>query len=186
MIDLFRLVSVSLSGCFDYNKVLVRNQIDKENLSAKQPQAREEPWLQAENAHSCRQGNSLCSPPQRPFRAQRLTEMIPRAYRLRDSQEFRSVSRTGIKYRTPSLVVSARPSPNTLNRFGFVVPKRVGNAVTRNLVKRRLRSACSGFVDTPFGLDFVLRAEKPILELSFQQLQKEVGEAFETLRKRSK
>jgi len=112
--------------------------------------------------------------------------MISRAHRLRDSQEFRAVTRTGIKHRTPSLVVSARPSPNSLNRFGFVVPKRVGNAVTRNLVKRRLRSACSGFVDTPFGLDFVLRAEKPILELSFQQLQEEVSKAFETLQKRSK
>ena len=37
------------------------------------------------------------------------------------------------------LVVRALPNDLEYSRFGFVVSKRIGNAVTRNVVKRRLR-----------------------------------------------
>jgi ribonuclease P protein component len=48
----------------------------------------------------------------------------------------------------------SRPS-----RFGFIVSKAVGNAVVRNLVKRRLREAGAETLrDRPTGLDVVVRA----------------------------
>ncbi len=37
------------------------------------------------------------------------------------------------------MTVLILPNARTSNRYGFVVSKRVGNAVTRNRVKRRLR-----------------------------------------------
>lgn len=112
--------------------------------------------------------------------------MIPRANRLRDSKEFRQISRSGRKHRTPSVVISATNAKNEQDRFGFVVPKRVGNAVQRNLAKRRLRAVCFEIIDSPLGLDVVLRAEKPILELSFEDLRSEVTEGLNTLRSKIK
>jgi ribonuclease P protein component len=45
------------------------------------------------------------------------------------------------------------------SRFGFIVSKAVGNAVTRNLVKRRLREAAAETLrDRPTGVDVVVRA----------------------------
>ncbi len=45
------------------------------------------------------------------------------------------------------------------SRFGFIVSKGVGNAVTRNLVKRRLREAGAETLrDRPTGVDVVVRA----------------------------
>lgn len=112
--------------------------------------------------------------------------MIPRANRLRDYHEFRHISRFGRKHRTPRLVISAIKSKKEQDRFGFVVPKRVGNAVKRNLAKRRLRAVCFELMDTPFGLDVVLRAEKPVLELSFQELRSEVKNGLNSLRNKIK
>lgn len=45
------------------------------------------------------------------------------------------------------------------SRVGFIVGKNVGNAVTRNLVKRRLRHASAEWVAAhPGGYDVVVRA----------------------------
>jgi ribonuclease P protein component len=44
-------------------------------------------------------------------------------------------------------------------RVGLVVGKTVGNAVTRNTIKRRLRHlAAAQLADTPAGTDVVVRA----------------------------
>lgn len=84
------------------------------------------------------------------------------------------------------MVISAINAKNEQDRFGFVVPKRVGNAVQRNLAKRRLRAVCFEIIDSPLGLDVVLRAEKPILELSFEDLRSEVTEGLNSLRSKIK
>ena len=107
--------------------------------------------------------------------------MIPRANRLRDSREFRQISRFGKKYKTSNLAMSAAVSSEQLGRYGFVVPKRVGNAVQRNLIKRRMRSACLELMALKPGLDVVLRAEKPALDIAYQQLVDEISDGLSVL-----
>lgn len=44
-------------------------------------------------------------------------------------------------------------------RFGFIVAKNVGNAVTRNRVRRRLKAASFAYLDRfPAGTEVVFRA----------------------------
>jgi ribonuclease P protein component len=65
-------------------------------------------------------------------------------------------------------------------RVGFVVSKAVGNAVTRNLVKRRLRSIVGGFIydgSAPDSGMLVLRALPASASVSFQRLYDEAAAA---------
>lgn len=58
---------------------------------------------------------------------------------MRSSDEFRHTVRRGVRVARPSLVVHARIADSPPAQVGFVVSKAVGNAVTRNRTKRRLR-----------------------------------------------
>lgn len=65
----------------------------------------------------------------------------PAHYRIKKSRDFRVVQRWGKKHRAKMFLALFHPNVRNLEnpRFGFVVSKKVGNAVIRNLCKRRLR-----------------------------------------------
>ncbi|RMB61503.1 ribonuclease P protein component [Tessaracoccus antarcticus] len=90
--------------------------------------------------------------------------MLPGARRLRRPAEFSAVFSSRVRAASPSVVVHvARPevdTPPESTRVGFVVSKKVGNAVHRNRVKRRLRHMVLN-QPTPFGADVVVRALPP-------------------------
>jgi ribonuclease P protein component len=61
-------------------------------------------------------------------------------------------------------------------RFGFIVAKTVGNAVTRNLMRRRLRSVGRDVLaNHSTGLDVVIRALPGSPEVSWATLHEEIS-----------
>jgi ribonuclease P protein component len=97
--------------------------------------------------------------------------MLPRSLRMRSTKDFQRTTRSGVRVSRPTLVVHAvhlddgHLDDGHLNegddgtRVGFVVSAAVGNAVTRNRVKRRLRHLAAAHVgDTPAGIGLVVRA----------------------------
>ena len=97
--------------------------------------------------------------------------MTPR-HRLRASADFRRVLRDGRAVARPEFVLyyADRAGPG-FSRFGFVVSRRIGGAVSRNRVKRLLREATRSvqFVSGP--VDVVLVAREPILRARLTELQ---------------
>jgi ribonuclease P protein component len=88
--------------------------------------------------------------------------VLPRGSRLNASGEFRSAIRRGVRVGRPALVLHVDSSETDGVRVGLVVSKAVGNAVTRNRVKRRLRHLATAQLDrTPAGTDVVIRALPP-------------------------
>lgn len=85
--------------------------------------------------------------------------MLPAEARLRRSDEFRAVVRGGVRVGRPTLVLHALRTQSPPSRAGFVVSRAVGNAVTRNRVKRRLRHLTAGVLArSPLPVDVVVRA----------------------------
>lgn len=60
-------------------------------------------------------------------------------------------------------------------RFGLTVSKKVGNAVVRNRVKRRLRAALAELrPHGPDGLDIVIIARTPLSDCPFEALKSQL------------
>jgi ribonuclease P protein component len=85
--------------------------------------------------------------------------VLPAPNRLTKPAEFRTTVRNGVRVGRATLVVHAVRSDLPPTRVGFVVSKAVGNAVTRNRVKRRLRHLAQHWVPvTPMPVHVVVRA----------------------------
>ena len=83
---------------------------------------------------------------------------------------------TGIKISGKVTVLYLqRDESLTHARFGFIVSKAVGGAVTRNLVKRRLRSISREIASVePAGYNAVIRALPEAKVIDWNRLQQEV------------
>ena len=106
--------------------------------------------------------------------------MLDRAHRLALPTDFRRIIRRGTK-QTSSLVVEyAAPSDRGLSRFGMVTSKAVGNAPTRNRVRRQLRAIAWEAKDN-YSADFVIRALPAAAQSSWEELHTDVLRAIRTL-----
>ncbi len=112
--------------------------------------------------------------------------------RLKQRRDFLRVAGKGRKSALPGLVLQAqkRDPGNHVNsdraedmRVGFTVTKKVGNAVVRNRVRRRLR-AVAAEVMTRFaapGRDYVLVGRAATLRRPYAKLTNDLKVALERL-----
>lgn len=106
---------------------------------------------------------------------------------MRRSAEFERAVRTGVRAGRNTLVVHlvTRTDPGHGPAVGFVVSKGVGNAVTRNRVKRRLRALAAERIDSlPEGSDLVVRALAPAATVDYATLGTDLDGALRTARRR--
>jgi ribonuclease P protein component len=109
--------------------------------------------------------------------------MLDRSHRLTRSQDFAVALRGGVRTGSTSLVVhlgSSEPAvPGQPVRVGLVVGRSVGNAVTRNQVKRRLRHLLRDRLSSvPDGSVLVVRALPPSAAASSAALGEELDRAL--------
>src|SRR5215212_2978957 len=102
--------------------------------------------------------------------------------RLTDSPEFERVYRRGTAYRGKLFSVHAFPNEFSTPRLGLSVSRRVGNAVTRNAVRRRLRELFYSTLDAvPGSWDLVVSARPAAAEAGLRELHEEFATALRKL-----
>jgi len=87
---------------------------------------------------------------------------IVSAMRLVRRQDFLAVQRTGTKIHARAFLALVLPSTSTspVGRVGVTVTRRVGNAVTRNRIKRLVREWLRQHGWVPAGCDVVFVAKE--------------------------
>lgn len=107
---------------------------------------------------------------------------------LKKRAEFLRV-RGGARFATPSFVLETRPRPAAAEaspdangaRFGFTVTKKLGGAVDRNRIRRRLKAAIGELAPRLAlpGHDYVLIARAAARDRAFTDVKKDLERAFQ-------
>lgn len=97
---------------------------------------------------------------------------MQKQYRLGSNRQFQYVYRRGKRASNRELVLVYVKSSR--KKIGFSVSKKIGNAVTRNSIKRRLREIIRpSLAEMPKGF-YVFIARNGIEKLSFSELTQKV------------
>lgn len=105
--------------------------------------------------------------------------MLAKANRLVTADDYRQTVRRGRRKTTKHTVIYVlRNEDGCGARFGFIVSKAVGNAVTRNTVRRRLKAICRTL--PVGGVDVVIRALPAAKDATWKTLSEEVASVLTT------
>lgn len=113
--------------------------------------------------------------PQKPISRDPSSNTLGRFQRLRRPGEFAEIRRVGKKRGNEFLLLRALDTGTETTRLGFSVGKRLGNAVKRNLVKRRLREILRQ-LEIGKGWDIVVSARPPAATASYRALSNAIEE----------
>ena len=98
---------------------------------------------------------------------------MKRQHRLRHNVDFQRVRRNGKSNASALMVLAFLRNELDYSRFGFVVSKRLGRAVQRNRIKRRLREATRlRTAQIRPGFDLVFIARQPINQASYSEIER--------------
>lgn len=110
--------------------------------------------------------------------------MVQPLVRLKKHKEFVSVAEQGRKYVAKGLIlqVLVRPQDNRFNdliRVGFTTSRKVGNAVKRNRIRRRLREVVRLYLPEigQKGCDYVIIGRTRTLTRPFDDLVQDLRDA---------
>ena len=108
--------------------------------------------------------------------------MLAHINRITSGSDYQGVVRRGVRIVGAHTVLYVRKSAGDQSdvagvpvRFGFIVAKNVGDAVKRNLVRRRLKAVTFDLLClVPAGTDVVIRALPAARDVTWQTLRNEV------------
>jgi ribonuclease P protein component len=105
---------------------------------------------------------------------------MKKEYRIKKNQEFQAVFKNGKSFANRQFVVYALDKPDQSHfRIGLSVGKKIGNAVTRNRVKRLIRQVIFEFSnDLDQKKDYIIIARMPAADMSYEEVKKSLAHAL--------
>ncbi len=111
-----------------------------------------------------------------------MKETLSPPERIRKKKDFLFLYKEGNRYRGKYFNFIYIPNDLSFSRMAVIVNKRVGNAVRRNKIKRRMRTLFRRNKTLLQGsLDIIVVAKKEILKMSWPLLQEEYLAAIQSI-----
>lgn len=93
---------------------------------------------------------------------------------IKSSEEYTEIINTSKSKKSKYFSIYYRKNSNS-NRYGITVPKKTGTAVIRNKIKRRIKNIIDNNKKIVHnGYDYVIIIKKGILELTYEEIEKEL------------
>ncbi len=105
--------------------------------------------------------------------------------RIKVRKDYLAIAATGRRWVTPAFVLQTKDSDDKEREahVGFTVTKKVGNAVVRNRVRRRLKEAARAVfsVRTSLGREYVLIGRHACLDMAYERIKSDMTWALKKL-----
>ncbi|MGM0877095.1 MAG: ribonuclease P protein component [Bacillota bacterium] len=103
-----------------------------------------------------------------------------RKYRVKKNEDFQTVFKQGKSIANRQFVIYMLEKPEEREfRIGLSVSKKIGNAVTRNRVKRLIRQV---FLEEKHriasGKEFIIIARKPAADMNYHEVKSSLNHLF--------
>lgn len=99
---------------------------------------------------------------------------------VKEHHEFDDIIHNGRYKKNKYFVIYNKESNNLYPRFGIAVGKKVGNAVTRNKLKRQIREIITRNKNLfQNNQDYIIIVKRSSLMLTFQQMKDEIMNLIE-------
>jgi ribonuclease P protein component len=113
------------------------------------------------------------------LKAEKEQEMLQmkKEYRIKKNKEFQAVFKNGQSFANRQFVVYVMDQPEQVHfRVGLSVGKKIGNAVTRNRIKRLIRQVIFEFSpELNQHKDYIIIARMPVSDMGYEEVKKSLA-----------
>ena len=99
---------------------------------------------------------------------------------IKKSLDFDRIIKNNKSYKYKDYIIYLEKTENNTYHFGLSVGKKIGNAVTRNKIKRQLKNIIDKN-NYEKGINCIIIVRKGLLEKSFSERENDLIEAFKKL-----
>ncbi len=99
---------------------------------------------------------------------------MKKKYRIKRNEDFQSILSLRKFRGSKSFVVYTKDKTEDYARVGVSVPKKIGNAVTRNKIKRQVREIIRPLEIKNSEQDMIIMVKRTYLNSSFQENRKDL------------
>lgn len=97
---------------------------------------------------------------------------MDREYRIRKNMEFKDIYKSGKNYWNRNLILYVRKNDLGLTRVGYTITKKIGNAVVRNKLRRKMKEIYRlNFHNIKEGYDLIFIAKRSAKDIPYKELE---------------
>lgn len=99
---------------------------------------------------------------------------------LKSNEDYNRIIQKNKPYKYKDYLIYIERNNETIYHFGFSVGKKIGNAVTRNRIKRQLKSIIDK-KDYQKGFNCIIMVRRSILDRSYSEMENNLYQVFEKI-----